>query len=74
MTSVTRAHYKGVEGELPFEYWGKQDMTFADLRTTSGDFATIDYSEDPPLLFMGRAVDFDDLHFKNLRTFEGWTA
>lgn len=74
VTSVTRAHYKGVEGELPFEYWGKRDMVFADLRTTSGDFATIDYSEDPPLLFMGRAVDFDDLHFKNLRTFEGWTS
>lgn len=74
VTSVTRAHYKGVEGELPFEYWGKQDMVFADLRTTSGDFATIDYSEDPPLLFMGRAVEFDNLHFKNLRTFEGWTA
>jgi hypothetical protein len=49
-------------------------MVFADLRTTGGDFATIDYSEDPPLLFMGRAVDFDDLHFKNLRTFEGWTS
>ena len=40
---------------------------FADLRTTSGDFATIDYSENPPLLFLGRAVEFDDLHLKNLR-------
>lgn len=73
ITSITRAHYKGVEGELPFEYWDKQDMVFADLRTASGDFATIDYSEDPPLLFMGRTVDFDDLHLKNLREFEGWT-
>ncbi len=74
VTSITRAQYVGVEGELPFEYWGKQDMVFADLRTTTADFATIDYSEDPPLLFMGRAVEFDDLHFKNLREFEGWTA
>lgn len=74
VTSITLAHYKGVEGELPFEYWGKQDMTFADLRTATGDFATIDYSEDPPLLFMGRPIEFDDLHFKNLRVFEGWTA
>jgi hypothetical protein len=46
---------------------------FADLRSTSGNFATIDYSENPPLLFLGRAVDFDDLHFKNLRLFEGWS-
>jgi len=72
VTSVTQAHYKGVEGELPFEYWDKQDMVFADLRTHTGEFATIDYSEDPPLLFLGRPVEFDDLHFKNLRLFEGW--
>ena len=49
-------------------------MIFADLRTSTGEFATIDYSEDPPLLFMGRPVEFDDLHFKNVRLFEGWTA
>jgi hypothetical protein len=73
VTSVTKAHYKGVQGELPFEYWDKSDMLFADLRTTGGEFATIDYSENPPLLFLGRAVDFDELHLKNLREFEGWT-
>ena len=73
VTSITRAHYKGVQGELPFEYWDKSDCTFADLRTERGEFATIDYSEQPPLLFLGRAVDFDELHLKNLRTFEGWS-
>jgi len=73
-TSRTRAHYKGVQGELPFEYWDKSDLLFADLRTTGGDFATIDYSENPPLLFLGVAVDFKDLHFKNLRLFEGWSS
>ncbi len=73
VTSRTHAHYKGVQGELPFQYWDKSDLLFADLRTTSGEFATIDYSENPPLLFLGRAVEFDDLHLKNLREFEGWT-
>ena len=73
VTSVTKAHYKGVQGELPFEYWDKADMLFADLRTTSNDFATIDYSENPPLLFVGRVVAFDELHLKNLREFEGWS-
>lgn len=73
VTSVTRAHYKGVQGELPFEYWDKADMLFADLRTTTSEFGTIDYSENPPLLFLGRAVEFDDLHLKNLREFEGWS-
>src|SRR5271167_4699312 len=61
------------QGELPFQYWDKSDLLFADLRTTSGEFATIDYSENPPLLFLGQAVAFDDLHLKNLREFEGWT-
>jgi hypothetical protein len=73
VTSVTKAHYKGVQGELPFQYWDKSDLLFADLRTSTGDFGTIDYSENPPLLFLGRAVEFDDLHLKNLRDFEGWT-
>ncbi len=73
VTTLTRAHYKGVQGELPFQYWGRAEVLFADLRTTDGDFATIDYTESPPPLFMGRAVDFDDLHFKNLREFEGWS-
>ena len=67
VTSVTPANYRGVEGELPFEYWDKEHATFADLRTEDGRFATIDYSDDPPLLFFGASVDFDNLKFKNLR-------
>lgn len=73
VTSRTRAHYRGVEGELPFEYWGKSDMLFLDLRTVDGRFATIDYSENPPLLFLGEAVEFENLQFKNLRQFEWWS-
>jgi hypothetical protein len=73
LTSLTKAHYKGVEGELPFQYWDKSDLLFADLRTTAGEFGTIDYSEQPPLVFFGRAVEFEDLHLKNLRQFEGWS-
>jgi hypothetical protein len=48
-------------------------MLFADLRNSTGDFATIDYSDNPPLLFLGRAAEFEELHFKNLRLFEGWS-
>src|SRR5574340_404579 len=72
VTSVTEANYKGVEGELPFEYWDHRTVTFADLRTADARFGTIDYSESPPLLFLGEAVEFDDLKMKNLREFEGW--
>ena len=72
VTTITRAHYRGVEGELPFEYWDKTEVLFADLATRDGRFATLDYSDPEPLLFTGEAVGFDDLRLKNLRQFEGW--
>jgi hypothetical protein len=72
VASMTAASYKGVEGELPFEYWDKSDALFVDLRTEDGRFATLDYSEEKPLLFLGESVEFDELHLKNLREFEGW--
>ena len=43
-------------------------MLFADLKATDGHFATLDYSESPPLLFIGVFVEFDDLALSNLKT------
>jgi len=73
VASLTRARYKGVEGDLPFEYWDKDEMLFADLRSPDGRFGTIDYSEPQPLVFLGEPVEFEDLRLKNLRQFEGWS-
>jgi hypothetical protein len=70
---ITPANYRGVEGELPFQYWDKGVVTFADLRTESGKFATLDYSDEQPALYLGEYVEFDDLKLKNLRQFEGWS-
>jgi hypothetical protein len=72
VSTLTVAMYKGFEGELPFPYYGKSDMLFADLRTAGKSFGTLDYSEDPPLLFLGEWVDYDELQLKNVRQFEGW--
>jgi hypothetical protein len=72
VVSRTRAHYAGVEGELPFEYWDKADVTFIDLRSDRLDFATLDYSDAAPVLYIGKAVGFDELQLENVRTFEGW--
>ncbi len=63
----TRAHYRGVEGELPFEYWDKNEIQLVDLRTTGAEFASIDFSETPPLLFFGETVEFQDLALTNLK-------
>lgn len=73
VTTITKAHYRGVEGELPFQYWDKEDVIFIDLMSETGKFATLDYSDDPPTLYLGESVEFDDLKLKNLRSFEGWS-
>ena len=72
VTTLTHARYAGVDGELPFEYWGKEEVLFADLRSHDDTFATIDYSDEEPLLFVGRFVEYDDLSLRNVRTFDGW--
>lgn len=71
ITNTTNANYKGVEGELPFEYWDKERVPFADLRSTDGAFGTIDYSELPPLLFVGEPVEFDDLKLEDYVQMKG---
>ena len=42
------------------------------LRSETGKFATLDFSDEQPALYLGEFVEFDDLKLKNLRTFEGW--
>ena len=74
VSTMTIATYKGVEGELPFPFYGKSNMLFADLRSTGDDFATLDYSdESAPMLFIGKTVPFEALKLQNLRQFEGWS-
>src|SRR5579864_7544610 len=69
---ITQAHFRGVEGELPFQYWDKSEVVFADLRSASRKFATLDYSDTDPALYLGELVEFEDLKLGNLRQFEGW--
>jgi Domain of unknown function (DUF4178) len=72
LSLITPANYRGVEGELPFQYWDKTRVTFADLRSETGKFATLDYSDAEPVLYLGETLEFDELKLKNLRRFEGW--
>lgn len=57
------------EGELPFAFGAGYPAPLADLRGTdeSGAFASIDYSETPPLFFVGRSQAFASFNFVNLR-------
>ena len=76
VASLTRARYAGIEGELPFESWDRSEALFADLDAEDGGdqprFATIDYSDDTPVAYVGTYVELEQLAARNLRRFEGW--
>lgn len=72
VTSLVHARYRGVEGELPMEYWGKQDVLFADCQSQGPSFASLDFSEAHPLLFVGAYEGVEQLAFQNLRAIAGW--
>jgi hypothetical protein len=72
VAGITEASYLGTEGELPFTSTGRTSARFVDLHDGTGRFATLDGSDDPPTLYLGEFVAFDDLALEGLREFEGW--
>ncbi len=60
------------EGELPFKVGAGYEAPVADLKGPARKFATLDYSEDKPLVFLGELVEFAELGLGNLRAFDGW--
>ena len=70
-----KAHYVSAEGELPFKppLGLTEAVPSVDLTAPGGRFATIDYSEKPPMVFAGEYQDYDALAFTGAKTFEGWS-
>jgi hypothetical protein len=67
VANVERAQVIAGQGELPFKVGAGWEGVFVDLRGDDGAFATIDYSETPPLLFAGAQLSFESFKFQNLR-------
>lgn len=69
VTNTEEALCVSGEGELPFAFGVGYAAQLADLRATDGSnsFATIDYSETPPLFFVGQSLPFAKFNFANLR-------
>lgn len=66
VTNIENAECIAGQGELPFKVGAGYQAPVVDLR--EGDhFATLDYSESPPLLFVGAPVKFESLAMANLR-------
>jgi hypothetical protein len=49
------------EGEIPWPFRPGAEQRYADLQGAGGTFATIDYSDGPPVVYSGREVSIDDL-------------
>lgn len=62
------------EGELPFAFEGEYEAAVVDCVREDGTFATLDFSEAPPLVFIGRAVSFRDLRLSRVRSVYGFKA
>lgn len=51
------------KGEIPYRFEPKSQHQYADLSGQQGLFSTVDYSESPPLVFVGREVPLKELGF-----------
>ena len=66
VTDLESARCISGQGELPFKVDAGYDVNTADLR--GGDrFVTLDYSETPPLVFVGYPAKFEELKLANLK-------
>ena len=66
VSNIEQAECVAGQGELPFKVGAGYPVVTVDLRN-SVNFATLDYSETPPLFFVGEAVEFKSLRMTNLR-------
>ncbi len=66
VSNIENAECVAGQGELPFKVGAGYPLAAVDLRN-GANFATLDYSETPPLLFVGEPVDFASLKMSNLR-------
>ena len=57
----SEATFHSAEGEIPWAVEPGATYRFADLSGRNGAFATLDYSEEPPLFFLGREIPLADL-------------
>jgi hypothetical protein len=61
VSEISEGAFLSAEGEIPWAVELGASYRFADLSGANGSFATLDYSEEPPLFFPGRQVELDEL-------------
>ncbi len=61
---LSEATFHSAEGEIPWNVEPGATYRFADLSGKNGAFATLDYSENPPLFFLGREIPLAELRIQ----------
>jgi hypothetical protein len=61
---LSEATFHSAEGEIPWAVEPGGTYRFADLSGRNGAFATLDFSENPPLFFLGREIPLAELGLK----------
>jgi len=72
VTQLQKTFCVAGEGELPFAIGPGYAVPVADLAGPANKLATLDYSEEIPLVFLGEYMEFEQLHLSGLREFDGW--
>lgn len=72
VTEILSARCVSGEGELPFTVGSGYETPLVDLVGAGGICATIDYGDDPPRVYTGEYVAFEELQFSGLKQIEGW--
>jgi hypothetical protein len=67
VTNLETAEVVAGEGELPFRFASGWKAPVADLRGPGTRFATLDYSDDVPHVYLGEKLPFDTFGFAGLR-------
>ena len=58
---IGQAVAKSAEGEIPYRLVPGEPLDYIDLTGAGGKFATIDYSDDPPTVYLGQETTLDEL-------------
>lgn len=73
LDDIKQATCVGSEGELPFPAPKGRQSTSVDLSGPNARYACLEYSPNEGVsLYLGRYIEFDDLHLSNLRALDGW--
>jgi hypothetical protein len=62
VTEKGKARVISAEGEIPFRLDPGATYRYADCSGPDAEFATLDYGDDPPTVYVGREVNLDILH------------